>query len=290
MKGALATDMKIVSSVTEIKELILSLKKEGKIISFVPTMGNLHQGHVSLVEKARKESDVVVVSIFVNPTQFGPNEDFNKYPRTLTEDLEKIKHAGCDIAFTPSVEEMYPVDGKDVSTTSIRSSQKSNVLCGKFRPGHFGGVLTVVLKLFNICMPDKSYFGLKDYQQYILIKDMVKELNLNVEVVGCQIVRDKDGLALSSRNSYLSTEQRVKALSLSKALNVIKDTFKKGEKGKIKLKGLGLNIISDSDINIQYLEIVDAQTLGPVEKAGEGDLVAIAGYCGNTRLIDNIIL
>ncbi|MCX6111726.1 MAG: pantoate--beta-alanine ligase [Proteobacteria bacterium] len=289
------------STVSEIKDLILSLKKNGKIISFVPTMGNLHQGHVSLVERARKESDIVVVSIFVNPTQFGPNEDFNNYPRTLDEDLKKIKEAGCDIVFTPEVLEMYPTENerlnnnkseldKNISRTMVSAFQKNKVLCGKFRPGHFDGVLTIVLKLFNICMPDKTYFGLKDYQQYILIKDMVKMLNLDIEVIGCPIIRDKDGLALSSRNSYMSVEQRKKALSLSKALNSIKNAFKEGEKDNKKLKGLGLSIMSDDDINIQYVEIVDSETLIPVREAGEGNLVAIAGYCGNTRLIDNIIL
>ena len=292
MKTAPMADMKIISAISEMKALVSSLKKSGKTISLIPTMGNLHQGHVSLVEKARKENDMVAVSIFVNPTQFGPSEDFNNYPRTLDEDLKKIKEAGCDIVFTPEVSEMYPVDDKQINIkrTLVSGSQKSEGLCGKFRTGHFDGVLTVVLKLLNICTPDKAYFGLKDYQQFILIKDIVKDLDLDVEIVGCPIIRDKDGLAMSSRNSYMNAEQRNRALSLSKALSSIKNAFKEGEKNKEKLKGLGLSIMLNSDINVQYLEIVDAQTLMPMEKIMEGNLVAVAGYCGNTRLIDNIIL
>jgi len=292
MKTAPMADMKIISAISEMKNLVSSLKKSGKTISFIPTMGNLHHGHVSLVERARKENDIVVVSIFVNPTQFGPNEDFNNYPRTLEEDLNKIKEAGCDIVFTPEVLEMYPVEEKQANSnrTFVSGSQKSEVLCGKFRPGHFNGVLTVVLKLLNISMPDKAYFGLKDYQQFILIKDMVKELALDVEVIGCPIIRDKDGLALSSRNSYMSAEQKKKALSLSKSLSSMKNAFKEGERDKQKLKGLGLSVMLDNDINVQYVEIVDAQTLMSVERANEGHLVAVAGYCGDTRLIDNIIL
>jgi pantoate--beta-alanine ligase len=286
--------MKTISSIHEMRQVIMDLKHKGKAVSLVPTMGNLHEGHVSLVKKAKSESDVVAVSIFVNPTQFGPSEDFNKYPRTLDADMQKIQSAGCDIVFTPSVEEMYENNSSPRAFISdgifVSVSQKSNVLCGQFRPGHFDGVLTVVLKLFNICVPNKAYFGLKDYQQYLLIKDMTESLNLDVEVIPCPLVRDKDGLALSSRNSYLTAEQRTSALSLNRALGSIKNAFNEGEKQTSTLKGLGLSIMLSGGMEVQYLEIMNAQTLKPVNNAGKGDLVAVAGFCGNTRLIDNIIL
>ncbi|MEI6092244.1 MAG: pantoate--beta-alanine ligase [bacterium] len=280
--------MKVFLDINDIKKHISELKQSNKIISLVPTMGNLHSGHISLVEKAKKESDVVIVSIFVNPIQFGPNEDFNKYPRTLEEDLEKIKKAGGDIIFTPSVETMYQADPNDRCVVS--SSYKSRLLCGKFRPDHFDGVLTVVLKLLNICEPDKVFFGMKDYQQYILIKDMCESLNLNIDVVACPLIRDRDGLALSSRNAYMSAEQRTMALSLSKAINSIKNAFEKGEKKVKHLKGVGLNTMSASDVAVQYIEIVDSNSLMSAEEAKKGDLVAVAAYSGKTRLIDNIIL
>jgi pantoate--beta-alanine ligase len=278
--------MKVISNISDIKKVITDLKRKGKVVSLVPTMGNLHEGHVSLVEKAKAESDVVVVSVFVNPTQFGPAEDFNKYPRTLDADMQKIESAGCDIVFTPSVEDMYG----EKSEISVSGSQKNKVLCGKFRPGHFEGVLTVVLKLFNICAPDKAYFGSKDHQQYVLIKDMARELNLSIEIIPCPLVRDKDGLALSSRNSYLTTEQRKAALSLNRALNSIKNAFNEGENDIRTLRGIGLSVILSGGIDVQYMEITNAKTLMPVDNAGKGDLVAVAGFCGNTRLIDNIIL
>lgn len=280
--------MKVFSEIKDLKQHISELKRSNKKVSLVPTMGNLHSGHISLVDKARQESDVVIVSIFVNPIQFGPNEDFNKYPRTLEEDLEKIKKAGVDIVFTPSIEAMY----NDISNSGskILGSYKNKLLCGKFRPGHFDGVLTVVMKLFNICEPDKAFFGMKDYQQYVLIKEMCDSLNLNIDVVACPLIRDKDGLALSSRNAYMSSEQRVMALSLSKALNSIKSAFEKGEKKVKHLKGLGLNIMIESNVAVQYIEIVDPVSLLCAEEAKKGDLVAVAAYSGKTRLIDNNIL
>lgn len=280
--------MKVFSEIKDLKQHISELKCDNKTLSLVPTMGNLHSGHISLVDKAKQESDVVIVSIFVNPIQFGPNEDFNKYPRTLEEDLEKIKKAGADIVFTPSVETMY----SDVfnAGSKVLGSYKNKLLCGKFRPGHFDGVLTVVMKLFNICEPDKAFFGMKDYQQYVLIKDMCESLNLNINIIACPLIRDKDGLALSSRNAYMSSEQRVMALSLSKAINSIKNAFEKGEKTIKHLKELGLSTMIDGNVVVQYIEIVDPNTLISVEKAKKGDLVAVAAYSGKTRLIDNNIL
>ncbi len=279
--------MKTIANISELKAIISAYKSEGKKLSLVPTMGNLHEGHISLVKKAKKGQDIVISSIFVNPTQFGPNEDFNKYPRTLKDDLEKLKEAGCDLVFTPSVNDIY-----EDSNSSIFVSEpgKSKALCGKFRSGHFEGVLTIVLKLFNICTPDKAYFGMKDYQQYILIKDMVSALNLDIEVIPCPIVRDNDGLALSSRNLYLSVKEKQDAFSLSRALNEMKKAFEEGETKTKILKSIGLSIITKSGIDVQYLEIVNGETLANVGIAKEGDLIAIAGFCGNTRLIDNIIL
>ena len=279
--------MKTISNISELKAIISVYKSDGKKISLVPTMGNLHEGHISLVKNAKKGPDIVISSIFVNPTQFGPNEDFNKYPRTLKDDLEKLKEAGCDVVFTPSITDIYENNN---SSLFVSEPAKSNTLCGKFRSGHFEGVLTIVLKLFNICAPDKAYFGMKDYQQYILIKDMVRALDLDIEVVPCPIVRDNDGLALSSRNLYLSTKEKQDAFSLSRALNEMKKAFDEGEtKAKI-LKSIGLSIVTKSGIDVQYLEIVNGETLATVGIAKEADLIAIAGFCGNTRLIDNIIL
>jgi len=278
--------MKIVHSPSEMTKLVLAEKAKGRTVGLVPTMGNLHDGHVSLVEKARADNDVVVVSIFVNPTQFGPNEDFNSYPRTLDADIAKIEKY-CDVIFAPSVKDMY---GDNVgSTLFVTETGKSRNLCGKFRPGHFDGVLTVVKKLFSICVPDTAYFGLKDYQQFILIKDMATKLNLDVKVVGCSLIREKDGLAMSSRNSYMDRSQRERALALSKSLSLVKGLFDSGERNVGVLKTKALEVLLPN-VSVQYFELVKPNDLEAIKDAEKGCVVAVAAFCDNVRLIDNIIL
>jgi len=278
--------VKIFKNIQQAQHFTSLIKSVGKTVGFIPTMGHLHQGHVSLVERAKKENNIVGVSIFVNPTQFGPSEDYSKYPRTLDADIEKLEKVGCDFVFVPEVDSMY--SGR---TANVFVTEKviSNVLCGKFRPGHFDGVMTVVLKLLNICRPNKVYFGMKDYQQFVLINKMSEALDLEVEVVGCPLIREQDGLAMSSRNSYLATEDRIKALKINKALSKIKECFELGEKDPDKLKKVGLEVLMP-EISIQYLEILDSANMTKVGSVCKGCLVAVAGFCGQVRLIDNIIL
>ncbi len=278
--------MKVVNKVKHMQALSESFRKVGKEIGFVPTMGYLHQGHLSLVKRARKENDIVVVSIFVNPTQFGEGEDFDRYPRDFERDREILDREGVDILFYPSVKEMYP---QGYSTFVEVEGTLTSVLCGEKRPGHFKGVATIVSKLFNIIKPHRAYFGKKDFQQLQVIKRLVKDLNFDVQVVGCPIVRDKDGLALSSRNAYLSFKEKESALSLYKGLRLAKELFDKGERNpeviKEKVKRL---ILSHPDVKkIDYVEIVDSETLKPVSEVKEGDTIALAVFVGNTRLIDN---
>lgn len=278
--------MRIVSKPTELTTLVLEQRTNSCSVALVPTMGNLHYGHLSLVKKAKEENDFVVVSIFVNPTQFSPNEDYNSYPRTLDADVEKIGKY-CDLVFAPSVKDMY---GERVgSDLMVTETEKAAQLCGRFRPGHFDGVLTVVLKLFNMCMPNKAYFGAKDYQQLVLIKDMVAELNLDMEIIGCPIVRESDGLAMSSRNSYMGPEQRKRALALSQSLNVVKELFDSGEKNVRMLKEKALELLVPK-VAVQYFEVVDGETLAAVKMAEKGNVIAVAAFCEKVRLIDNIVL
>ena len=276
----------LVKSIEEMKQIVKNLKKEGKSIGFVPTMGYLHEGHISLMRCSKKDNDITVVSIFVNPIQFGVNEDLDRYPRDLERDLEICKKEGVDYVFHPSVEEMYP---EDFSTYVIVEGLTEG-LCGAYRPGHFKGVTTVVNKLFNIVQPDRAYFGEKDYQQLKVIQKMIKDLNMNVQVIGCPIVREPDGLAMSSRNKYLSPEERKAALSLSKALFKAKEMFKSGETDIHKIKKeMEKIILSHPEVKeIQYIEFVDAETLKPKERLEKGSIIALAVFVGNTRLIDNI--
>jgi pantoate--beta-alanine ligase len=278
--------MRIVSKPTELTKSVLEQRVSGRSIALVPTMGNLHDGHLSLVKKAKEENDFVVVSIFVNPTQFGPNEDYNSYPRTLDADVEKIGKY-CDLVFAPSVKDMY--GEKVCSVLTVTETEKTTQLCGRFRPGHFDGVLTVVLKLFNICIPNKAYFGAKDYQQLALIKDMVAELNLDVRIIGCPIVRESDGLAMSSRNSYMGAEQRKRALALSQSLNIVRELFVSGEKDVHTLQERALELLVPN-VAVQYFEVVDADTLRAVKTAQKGNVVAVAAFCDKVRLIDNMVL
>ncbi len=268
------------------KEISESIRRE-KTIGFVPTMGYLHEGHLSLVRRSMQENDVTVVSIFVNPTQFGPNEDYASYPRDLKRDLSMLEREGVDYVFVPTVEEMYP----DGYSTFVIEENLSKHLCGKSRPSHFKGVCTVVMKLFNIVKPHRAYFGQKDAQQFRVIRKMVQDLNMDVEVIECPIVREKDGLAMSSRNVYLSAEERTHAVALNKALKIAENLYKAGERNSSRIKEKMLEYLSSFDkVKIDYVEIVDEQTLEPVDKIDKKVIVALAAWVGKARLIDNTIL
>ncbi|WP_456402940.1 pantoate--beta-alanine ligase [Persephonella sp.] len=278
----------LVEKISEMKSVTKRLRFEGRSIGFVPTMGFLHEGHVSLIRRSKQDNDITVVSIFVNPLQFGENEDFDRYPRDLNRDLEILREEKVDYLFYPSHKEMYP----DGFSTTVEVKGITEKLCGAFRPGHFKGVTTVVLKLFNIIKPDRAYFGLKDFQQYKVIERMVRDLNLDVEIVGCPIVREKDGLAMSSRNRYLTDNERKGAVLLSQALFEAKKMFDLGINDVSKLKEEMKKIIqSNPEVReIQYIEIVDSETFEEKVKAEKGDLIALAVFVGDTRLIDNIQL
>lgn len=279
--------MRIISSIREMQGLVNGMIRTGKRISLVPTMGALHEGHINLINEGRNRGDVLVVSIFVNPTQFGLSEDFTKYPRDLEGDLSKIEDLGVDIVFAPNLEEIYP----EGFQTYVEVKDLQEHLCGHFRPGHFRGVATVVLKLFNIVKPQVALFGEKDYQQLKIIQRMVKDLNLEVEVIGYPIVREKDGLALSSRNVYLLMNERNSASQVSKALREIKRKFDMGCRNTNLMVEFGKKILEETGINdIDYLEICDPETLESKELAGRGDLLAVAVRIKGTRLIDNIRL
>jgi pantoate--beta-alanine ligase len=249
-------------------------------------MGALHDGHLSLVRAAKAQCDVVVVSIFVNPTQFGPNEDFSKYPRTFERDRELLENEGVDVLFAPSVDEMYPAG----AVTYVTVEGMSEKLCSKSRPGHFRGVTTVVAKLFNIVEPDVAFFGQKDAAQAAIIRRMVRDLNFPVEIVVGPIVREPDGLAMSSRNAYLDPQQRKAALALRRALLRVQNLFNQGERSATKLIAAGKLEFTEEPVRLDYLEIVDPETLNPLVNALNGSLVAVAAFVGTTRLIDNIVL
>lgn len=262
-------------------------KKAGKRLGFVPTMGALHEGHLTLVRRAKKENDLVIVSIFVNPTQFGPKEDFKKYPRTLEADLKQLEQCKTDIVFTPSAEAIY--SSAEVMTLDIPNLTKK--LCGKSRPNHFKGVLIVVNKLLQIIQPDRAYFGEKDFQQLALITHMAKNLFMPTEIIGCACVREPDGLALSSRNRYLTTSERKIAPILYQSLQKIKSAFTHGETDCKTLKKIALATLkTQAQIKLDYIEIIDPLTLASKKRAAEGDRVLIAAYLAKTRLIDNIAL
>lgn len=278
--------MRTMTSISEMKSIIRDQKKQGKKIGFVPTMGYFHEGHLSLMKTAKSQTDFVVVSIFVNPTQFGPGEDFDAYPRDLNRDLMMCQEIGVDLVFAPSVEEMYP-DGNSTFVNCEGSITQG--LCGAKRPGHFKGVTTVVAKLFNIVEPNEAFFGQKDAQQVAVIEKMVRELNMNVQIVPCPIVREADGLAMSSRNVYLDSEERQEALCLSKALALSKTLIEKGERRTAVLYEQMQALIEESPLaNVDYIEIVSSQTLMPVERVDGDVLIALAVKFGKTRLIDNL--
>lgn len=256
-------------------------------LGLVPTMGALHEGHLSLVRAAKAQCEVVVVSIFVNPTQFGPSEDFAKYPRSFESDCAALGKEGVDIVFAPGVEEMYP-KGESTWVTVEGLSEK---LDGRSRPGHFRGVTTVVAKLFHIIQPDAALFGQKDAAQVAIIRRMVRDLNFPVEVVVCPIIREADGLAMSSRNAYLNLEDRQRALALHRSLETVKEAFHGGERAAARLSEIGKNVIAhDPHIRLDYFEVIDPDALEPVEHIRKAALVAVAAYVGSTRLIDNLVL
>lgn len=279
--------MHIISSCAEMTALSKELRRAGKRIGFVPTMGALHQGHLSLVKAARQHSDVVVVSIFVNPTQFGPNEDFAKYPRTFDRDKEMLISEGTDYIFSPNAAEMY----SEGSQTWVTVEQIGEKLDGRSRPGHFRGVTTVVSKLFHIVQPDAAFFGQKDAAQVANIRRMVRDLNFDLEIVVCPIVRESDGLAMSSRNAYLDPDQRRKATILFRSLSKIRETAEQGESDSKMLIHTGREVIlEEPSVKLDYYEIVDPDTLDPVPNVSRGALVAVAAFAGTTRLIDNLLL
>lgn len=279
--------MRIFLNPQEIQKLIKKIKQQNKSIGFVPTMGALHQGHISLIRRARKENDIVAVSIFVNPAQFAPHEDLKKYPRPFEKDINICKSEGVDVIFAPKSLEMY----SENYLAYITVEKLSDIMCGKFRPGHFRGVATVVAKLFNIVQPDRAYFGLKDFQQSVIIKKMVTDLNFPVKIITCPIVREKDGLALSSRNVYLSYEERKKALSLSRSLQTAKNLIKyKSVKSAEKIISEMRKIIVPRVDKIDYISLRDAETLEELKYIKKKVVIAVAVFVGKTRLIDNIVV
>lgn len=276
----------VVKTIDEIREYVNKWHKEGLSVGLVPTMGYLHEGHKSLIDRAVSENDRVVVSDFVNPTQFGPNEDLEAYPRDIERDAALCESAGASVIFNPEPEEMY-----DNALTTVSVDKITKVLCGKTRPIHFAGVCTVVSKLFNIVKPDRAYFGQKDAQQLIVVKKMVKDLNFDIEVVGCPIVREADGLAKSSRNTYLNAEERKAALCLSRGLSAGRKLIENGERSAEAVKNVVRGEIEKEQLaKIDYVEAVNAETLDNAETAEAPLLVAVAVYIGKTRLIDNFIV
>ena len=276
--------MQVTKTVEETRKQIKQWKKEGKTIGLVPTMGFLHEGHASLIRKCREQNDIVVVSDFVNPTQFGPNEDLEAYPRDFERDSKLCESLGADLIFAPSPEDMYHDPHAFVSIDTL-----SETLCGKTRPIHFKGVCTVVTKLFHIVAPDRAYFGEKDAQQLAIIRKMVKDLNFDIEIVGCPIVREEDGLAKSSRNTYLNDKERQAALCLSRAVKTGKEVIYTGADAKEVLNPMKAIIEAEPLARIDYVMMVDALTMQPIEKADRDVLVAMAVYIVKTRLIDNFI-
>ena len=279
--------MKIVKTIEEVRNITSQWRAEGMSVGLVPTMGFLHEGHKSLIDRAVSENDRVVVSDFVNPTQFGPSEDLEAYPRDINRDAELCEKAGAALIFNPEPSEMY----YDDCEAYVNINSLSDELCGKSRPIHFKGVCTVVSKLFNIVKPDRAYFGQKDAQQLAIIKRMVRDLNFDVQIVGCPIIREADGLAKSSRNTYLGSEERKAALILSKAVKLGEDMAKSGENDAEKIVSKMKELINTEPMaRIDYVEAVDAISIKPVKKMDGAVLVAMAVYIGKTSLIDNFIL
>lgn len=276
----------VVKTIDEVRKQVKQWRKDGLSVGLVPTMGFLHEGHRSLIERAVKENDRVVVSDFVNPTQFGPNEDLEAYPRDIERDAALCTDAGASLIFNPEPSEMY-----DNALTTVSVDKITKVLCGKTRPVHFTGVCTVVSKLFNIVMPDRAYFGQKDAQQLCVVRKMVKDLNFDIEIVGCPIIREADGLAKSSRNTYLNDDERKAALCLSRGLSKGRKMIDEGETSVGKIKdAIRAEIESEPLAKVDYVEIVDYDDLSDIEVVKAPMLAAVAVYIGKTRLIDNFII
>lgn len=279
--------MRLVHTIAETRAAVADLRAQARCVGLVPTMGALHAGHISLVRAARAACDAVVATIFVNPTQFGPNEDFSKYPRTFEADCRLLEAEGVDLLFAPEPAEMYP----EGSNTVIEVAGISDRLDGQSRPGHFRGVATIVAKLFNIVAPDKAFFGQKDAAQVAILRRMVRDLNFPLEIVVCPIVRDPDGLALSSRNRYLSPEDRQSALVLHRTLHRIEARAASGEVDATALLDAGLAVLAEEPaVRLDYFRIVDPDTLEDLSDIRQGALVAVAAWVGPARLIDNVLI
>jgi pantoate--beta-alanine ligase len=279
--------MRICTHIADMRSESRAARRLGQRLGFVPTMGALHEGHLSLVREARSSCDVVAASIFVNPAQFGPNEDLAKYPRTFDRDRNLLEKEGVALLFAPTVEEMYPAG----AVTWVAVNGLSDKLCGKSRPGHFRGVTTVVAKLFHIVEPDAAFFGQKDAAQVAIIRRMVRDLNLPVEIKVGPIVREPDGLALSSRNAYLDVRQRKQALVLYRSLRRAEESYKRGEQDSARLiLAAKEELAGEPEVRLDYFEIVDPETLEPVGEISTGALIAVAAIVGDTRLIDNLLL
>jgi pantoate--beta-alanine ligase len=279
--------MRICSTIEDMRAACRAARHGGRRLGFVPTMGALHEGHLSLVRAAKASCDAVAASIFVNPTQFGPTEDLAKYPRSFERDRELLDKEGVELLFTPSVEEMYPAG----AVTWVTVEGLSDKLDGRSRPGHFRGVTTVVAKLFHIVEPDAAFFGQKDAAQIAIIRRMVRDLKFPMEIVACPIVREADGLAMSSRNAYLDEQQRKQALVLHRSLLRLKQSWEAGERGTAKLLAAARQeFAGEESVRLDYFEIVDPDSLDRLESAAQGALVAVAAFVGTTRLIDNIVL
>lgn len=279
--------MKICTTIGEARVACSNVRSVGNRLGLVPTMGALHAGHLSLVRAAKAQCGAVAVSIFVNPTQFGPAEDLAKYPRTFEADCAALEKENVEIVFAPTVEEMY----RPGETTWVTVEGLSEKLDGRSRPGHFRGVTTVVSKLFHIIQPDRAFFGQKDSAQLAIIRRMVRDQKVPLEIVGCPIVREPDGLAMSSRNVYLNKDERERALVLHRSLQRVEDEFQRGQRDAGKLHEAGMEVMAgDPSVRLDYFEIVDPDTLDPVAGIARPTLVAVAGYVGATRLIDNVVL
>jgi pantoate--beta-alanine ligase len=278
--------MRLIRGTEKVRAIVRNARQKGEVIGLVPTMGFLHEGHLSLVRLARRKSDYLVVSIFVNPAQFGPKEDLKEYPRDLKRDVRLLKKEGVDLVFCPSVAQMYPGGYQ----TYVEVVRWSRILCGASRPTHFRGVATVVLKLFNIVRPDIAVFGGKDFQQAVIIKRMVKDLDLEVKILTGRIVRERDGLAMSSRNTYLSAEQRKNAVILYESLKWLKQAYANGLRDPKTAESRMAALITAKEGRIDYIAFVDKNTLEPVRELRRGTLAALAVFFGKTRLIDNTIL
>ncbi|GIV05266.1 MAG: pantothenate synthetase [Fimbriimonadales bacterium] len=279
--------MEILRTVDSVRQWVRAQREAGRAVHFVPTMGYFHEGHLSLMRRAQHDNGAVIVSIFVNPLQFGAGEDYNRYPRDFERDRQMAQSVGVEAIFYPDVAEMYPAGYQ----TEVRVKELSKPLCGRSRPGHFEGVATVVLKLFNIVTPDRAYFGMKDYQQLRVIQQLVRDMNLPIEIVPCPIVREPDGLAMSSRNVYLTPEERTAATVLYRSLQWAQAQVESGERDASQLReGVFQRIAAEPLARIDYVEVVDAETLQPVERIDRPTLIALAVFFGKARLIDNCIV